>query len=893
MSSPVDDNVFVDEGDFLPSDSGSESEHSDSDDSDFDPAADLSSDDGDSDEEDSGDTQTRKTGPSIHVQHTAELRAALGADLASKVKATLTVMDGLGINLPIFLDALSWGDPDCTQVAKIRYERSVLLNSIELPGILRRWWKPPRAASGKRKRPKGGRNAMQTFALDCAVHVLELELELVADLFKSPTGPDVTEKELTGTSFPKMISEVKKCAPNLWRVLMQLARSPMQRLRSPKKNPAKVSFFLISYFAVDAMCVQIILVVIAIFEYTRSHHHGRLQKLFAIYFKFKGLSAKGFDTLHAIGLTMSNKWTGNAVGRISDAAMDEMKDLMDRFPWLLSYDNVRIAFKIFSQRIDKKSLVGNGTAATVYLKRSAVALPSTANRSLQELRIDGLHRPLTVIEIFEISEKSNERRHTHTVFTVLQFLLNSAEFDSESYSARDSPVFQWPAIRELPSGPDHVVLQYLLGTVDIPEASYEDNSRLIFEWLRQLKVGGKDFHKKIGLERVLAWIGDQLTVDRLRNLFKFHAEDDNSFERLDWLVVPPGFLHISMAFANSIHKQHLGTSKGRGLLAAFDLLGRKGLHSSKTEGPFFHDLNETLHIVADAQIRELWLQVSSAKTLAELRAQSPDKLKKLAEKIVAEHASSGALVTMRNKPRTDEIKEQSVMFLRDVLPYIMFRAAIKHGDVGLIEDMIPQLLFRFIGGKNSKYAIEMLELLQGLHRDWPPEIRDFITDHCWVINNTTRRTGHMPVDEAQEMNIKDIKASSFLSREYFVTHRSEGPNIDWKYLKKLHPAIHVIRTVSAHMETEFQTRVRGWKHTVPKKEADVQGLQKWYRASNTHQFKAGRKLQANSDLDRPTDVVTAGFVGLQMSETLSNWVQQRTIERATHQNWDSDNSDSD
>ncbi|KAJ7789722.1 hypothetical protein B0H14DRAFT_3161922 [Mycena olivaceomarginata] len=165
----------------------------------------------------------------------------------------------------------------------------------------------------------------------------------------------------------------------------------------------------------------------------------------------------------------------------------------------------------------------------------------------------------------------------------------------------------------LPSGnscvaPDHTVLQYLLGTVNIPEASYEDNSRLIIEWLRQLKLGGIESQKKIGLDQVMAWVGDQLTVDRLRNLFKFRAEDDNSFERLDWLVVPPGFLHISMAFANSIHKQHLGTSKGRGLLAAVDLLGRKGLHSSKTEGPFFHDLNETLHIIADAQIRELWLQ---------------------------------------------------------------------------------------------------------------------------------------------------------------------------------------------------------------------------------------------------------------------------------------------
>ncbi|KAJ6477228.1 hypothetical protein DFH09DRAFT_1108688 [Mycena vulgaris] len=70
--------------------------------------------------------------------------------------------------------------------------------------------------------------------------------------FQITCGPDVTEAELTGTSFPKLIEAVKKVTPNLWRVLMELARSPTQQKRSPKKDPSM----------------------------------------------FKGLSAKGFDTLH-------------------------------------------------------------------------------------------------------------------------------------------------------------------------------------------------------------------------------------------------------------------------------------------------------------------------------------------------------------------------------------------------------------------------------------------------------------------------------------------------------------------------------------------------------------------------------------------------------------------
>ena len=63
------------------------------------------------------------------------------------------------------------------------------------------------------------------------------------------------------------------------------------------------------------------------------------------------------------------------------------------------------------------------------------------------------------------------------------------------------------------------------------------------------------------------------------------------------------------------------------------------------------------------------------------------------------------------------------MWNHDILQYIVLDQAIKHGDVGLMEDMLPQLLFWFMGGRNSNYATEVLELLQGLHREWPAEVK--------------------------------------------------------------------------------------------------------------------------------------------------------------------------
>lgn len=144
---------------------------------------------------------------------------------------------------------------------------------------------------------------------------------------------------------------------------------------------------------------KIVLMIISMLSYTRSHHRNRLQKVFGIYLKFRGLSAKGFDMLHSLGITMSHKWTGNATERMSKAAMEEVKKLMEDYAWLISYDNVQIPFRVFAQRLDNQGEFGDGTAATVYIKRDGVPLPETANTNLRMQRakvdIPYLERVLT------------------------------------------------------------------------------------------------------------------------------------------------------------------------------------------------------------------------------------------------------------------------------------------------------------------------------------------------------------------------------------------------------------------------------------------------------------------------------------------------------------------
>ena len=112
------------------------------------------------------------------------------------------------------------------------------------------------------------------------------------------------------------------------------------------------------------------------------------------------------------------------------------------------------------------------------------------------------------------------------------------------------------------------------------------------------------------------------------------------------MVLTFGWFHLLMAAANTFHKQYLGTSRGRGLSHAIDILEKKGLGSVQTKGPFYHDLNETLYTVAEAHIREDWLLVGGEQILAEFRDKTPEDLLTIAAQIVDEHGSSAALEHM-------------------------------------------------------------------------------------------------------------------------------------------------------------------------------------------------------------------------------------------------------
>ncbi|KAI0054416.1 hypothetical protein BV25DRAFT_1922704 [Artomyces pyxidatus] len=801
---------------------------------------------------------TRPRDP-IQIQRTNLLRGVLNGPLVDKVRRTLQFMDTQGINLPIFLDALSWGDQACIQDSKIMYERSGLMHSEELPGIIRRWYKPPRAPGSHGARANAAAIPMQTFAVECVHELLDAELSRSQDLMRPPAD-GLSDKSLTGFSIDEKISDLRKPGgvPLLWSLVRRLLVR-RNAAEPSRKDPNKVAFTIISQIA-----------------FTRNHHLSYWPKLMTIYLKGVGLAAKGIDLLHAVGLSMSHKWSVRAFQVISKEAMKEAEKIVRTIPFVFSHDNINIAFTAYSQREDNKTHFDSGTAGTLFSQPSA-PLPSTplSNPGLQASREAGSKTPITAEEILDLQDKAGLAIHKQLVYHALRFLLDTPSFDLASYAGRKSPALAPPPpVEQLPYGPRWITQENVMSTVHIEEASYEGNERLIMEWLRQLMLISPEEIKRTGLERIFVWIGDQLTVERLRTLIRYRSHDVNAFDRLDWIVPIFGWFHLEMAFANSMHKQHLGTNAGKGLLHAITNLERKGLASVQTKGPFYHHLDEVLMHKAEAHFRACWKVVGGVDDLRRLRTRSPEELVALAEKLVREHASVDALDAMKEKPEKeqDEVFRNTILWNRDMLRYIELHTAIKTGDVGRMENMLPYLLSRFAGGGNHKYAVEVLELLQGLHYEWPEDLRNYIRTRGWLVNMKGQSDSFLPIDMAQEHNVKDIK----------VTYRSQGPNAGWDLLYKRGPAIPKVRMVRAHFERLFPSLKRGESHTSPQKETDVDKLEQIYTEAKVHIFKKGRKAAVERDVVK--DTVTDGWK-YATTKLMPKWASRRVYPRAKGNLW--------
>ena len=172
--------------------------------------------------------------------------------------------------------------------------------------------------------------------------------------------------------------------------------------------------------------------MISMAAFSRSHHQCKLQKLNTIYFKSYGLSNKAFDTLHALGITMSQKWAYTGVEQLACSAHWSLLHDVAQYPFFGCHDNINLAFKVYEKHLSNQDCFDSGTAATIIIiKDPACMIPNSqdARKQLAERSKD----IISCYNIFALASEAAPRLKKYYIYHILKVLMDSVEFNLHTY----------------------------------------------------------------------------------------------------------------------------------------------------------------------------------------------------------------------------------------------------------------------------------------------------------------------------------------------------------------------------------------------------------------------------------------------------------------------------
>ncbi|KAK1223964.1 hypothetical protein PQX77_013152 [Marasmius sp. AFHP31] len=153
-------------------------------------------------------------------------------------------------------------------------------------------------------------------------------------------------------------------------------------------------------------------------------------------------------------------------------------------------------------------------------------------------------------------------------------------------------------------------------------------------------------------------------------------------------------------------------------------------------------------------------------------------------------------------PDADTVQQNVRLLFRDLLFLRELKDATTTGDVGRIEDILPDLAMIFRGCGSNKYAMEIVYYLNNLHQVWTKEFANIMRENSLV--NVAGLPGHFEgIDENIEHIIGELKKQ----------HATKGRVDSWDRLADFAGAIKSIRSIKELFRKMFETAYQKRNHT--------------------------------------------------------------------------------
>jgi hypothetical protein len=272
--------------------------------------------------------------------------------------------------------------------------------------------------------------------------------------------------------------------------------------------------------------------------------------------------------------------------------------------------------------------------------------------------------------------------------------------------------------------------------------------------------------------------GDHLTMDRYRTLRTRHNSDLVG-ETFDWVLPLFGLFHMEMNYIKMLYKNHFGDKSGRDpstLKCMNNILQTPGVTADFADFWAAMDLvNDTL----DADIIGLVLSASGCRSFTDLSkklthntstdgAPQPkanidfnwyDIVSKVADDWLRMDSVSklrSGVDGEKDSEARDIVFENTLLRVRHSMQLRELYECIRAGDVGRLAWMLEILTPQFLGGKQYRYASELMEHMCGMRIEYSKRLKELIYRN-WLINPFNKEGHFLAVDEFMEEIIRHVK----------------------------------------------------------------------------------------------------------------------------------------
>lgn len=483
-------------------------------------------------------------------------------------------------------------------------------------------------------------------------------------------------------------------------------------------------------------------------SYQRSNHSLGFPAVFGLFLWATGCARQTIEALHNCGLSVSYTSVLNNISALADHCI-QLAVAVGSGPHIFCYDNINLSTSIFVEQRGSSSpaKVTSGTFAVLYKLR---------NGDLQHMKLAPIMERFKKVKGLNFNQDLRPTiaqvgsLHSQLKIVVIRVLTT---FCSSFSDYAKLPEVQHQPRRRLQKG--HITEQFPLRATTIEEATVLGN--LLFHddvYVTQLKRSPDGLS-----EYAIPSFNDQLTNARIRSAQQMRQGDVNAWERREVFQLGFGLFHLCLNLVWALLHIHRGSLNQIGSLAYwFALLEKTRLGA---DHPDYHTLLATLTQILNGLILNAWRIECGKPSLTEFASSKPSvaKLSRIAEKIIRNHATPMVELGTIKKEETDSDceagEEQAIqhqgsrsrkneqipppvkvdlpnpdrdrvhqnirILTRDLLYLSELIQAISDGDIGRIEDILPQLAIMFRGAGGNNYCTEILYFILHLKYVWTSE----------------------------------------------------------------------------------------------------------------------------------------------------------------------------